>query len=944
MLEADGSALGIARVLASETERTDLASKLAELILEHKLEGLTIDLDSFEPRTLPNLYRLVASLRERTASEKTTLVLIASSRTPANLLRVFSNPADLLLYRLYAPYAPAQPTAPAPQGLVEQHVRVAKSSIPVSKLGFVIGSFGYEWRNAGPARMISIQSAWNELAREGARADFDPNSLATTINGRDKDGHPTRIWMSDAVSGFNAARVAFGAQPKAIAICCLGFEDPSVWSFAGRGKLPDETALDQLRAPPGGFSSTQTLSAVLVAFKKRTSGVRKITFNEHLGLVTSATIEKAPTGVIKSVWKAQVQDTVALTFDDGPSPEFTPKILDILKQKGVKATFYILGYNASAYPALVKRIYDEGHDIGNHSYSHQPLTASRERAFTELNATQRALESAAGVRTKLFRPPYMTPYSAIEREMETIYVGTELGYVIAGYDIETFDSLASSAQIHRAAVDGADGGGRIVLLHDAGGNRNPTIEALPKIIDDLHARGLRFVTTHELAGWTRDQVMPPATDVGYISNFALGLSMSAIRVWDYLPQIALVTAGFGIIRLLLIIIGATIQRRRTLRAGQQTVALGSDTVEVLVPAYNEEKVICATVQTLLESSVGDRISVLVIDDGSSDRTAAVIMEQYGDDRRVRVITKPNGGKSAALNFGVEMCRADIIVAIDGDTILHPLAIERLLARFEDQSVGAVAGNVVVGNEINLITRFQSLEYICAQNLDRRALELVNAISVVPGAIGAWRREAMIAAGGYSHDTLAEDADLTVTIERLGWRVVAEPRALAYTEAPETLSAFVKQRRRWTFGTLQVAYKHFGSIFGKPSGVGLVTIPNILIYQFAFTLLAALMDILLVLTLVTWMFGAASSGLALVALYWAVFQVVDVGAAAVGLWMNGEARKFGLLVLVPLQRFTYRQLLYWVTFGALKSAIMGHFVGWGKLLRTGRAKASADAPG
>lgn len=942
VLQANAGASAIARAMASESDRANLVKALASLLDDNRLDGLTLDLHEFDVRTFANLYRFIDELRTTLGVKDRKLVLIGSQSTPAAWIRTFAGVADLLIYRLYNLAPPSSPTAPAPQGMVEEQIRLASAIVPREKLGFSIASFGYEWRNTGLTRQISIQSAWNELSRPDAKFTFDPVSLAGSINGVDSDGTQTRIWISDAVSGFNAARAAFAAGPAAIAVCCLGLEDAGVWSFAGRNRAPDKQALDALRTPLAGFSSTQKFPAVFIDFHQRSPGERTLVFDERLGLVTQQTLVAAPSGVIKTAWPMTERNAVALTFDDGPSPEYTPKILDILKARGVKATFYILGVNATAHPDLLRRIYDEGHDIGNHSYSHQPLTAGRERAFTELNATQRTIEGALGVRTKLFRPPYMTPYSAIERDMETLYVAAELGYVVAGYDVETFDSLASHQQIRRAAVDGVTGGGRIVLMHDAGGNRNPTIEALPHIIDDLSARGFRFTTTHELAGWTREQVMPSVETSGILSRAALLASSAALTLWSYLPQIALATAGLGIARLILIVIGAFVHRRRASRLPDGRSTLAHESVEVLVPAYNEEKVICSTVQTLLDSTVGDRISVLVIDDGSSDRTSDVVRERYGDDPRVRVIAKPNGGKSAALNFGIDLCKADIIVAIDGDTMLAPDAIELLLARFEDSRVGAVAGNVVVGNEINLITRFQSLEYLCAQNLDRRAMEVAGAIGVVPGAIGAWRRKALVEGGGYSHETLAEDADLTIAIQRLGWRVVAEPRALAYTEAPETLAAFLKQRRRWTFGTLQVAYKHIGALFGRPSGVGLVTIPNIIVFQFAFTMFAALMDVLLLIVLATWALGANSGSLGLVALYWAIFQAVDVAAVAVALWMNGDPRKLWMLWLVPVQRFTYRQLLYLVTIGSLKSAVMGSLVGWGKLLRTGTVKPADGA--
>jgi cellulose synthase/poly-beta-1,6-N-acetylglucosamine synthase-like glycosyltransferase len=351
-----------------------------------------------------------------------------------------------------------------------------------------------------------------------------------------------------------------------------------------------------------------------------------------------------------------------------------------------------------------------------------------------------------------------------------------------------------------------------------------------------------------------------------------------------------------------------------------------------VPAYNEEKVISKTVRSLFSSTINDRLQIIVIDDGSSDRTAHLIREEFACCPRLRLLTKENGGKAAALNFGIAQSNSDVIVAIDADTLVLPDAIERLVSHFGDRSIGAVAGRVVVGNAENLLTRFQSLEYITSQNLDRRAFDLCNVIGVVPGAIGAWRREALLDVGGYSRDTLAEDADLTWAVQRSGWKIVDEPEAVALTEAPERLRGFLKQRFRWMFGTLQVAFKHLGAMASGPSGLVFIAIPNVLLFQFGFTLLAPIMDLLLLYTLVV--DAGDSDTLWKIAGFWAVFQTVDAAAAATGIGLNGNRSGWRLLPLVILQRFSYRQLLYLVAIRTMLAAIKGQLVGWGKLVRTG----------
>ena len=339
---------------------------------------------------------------------------------------------------------------------------------------------------------------------------------------------------------------------------------------------------------------------------------------------------------------------------------------------------------------------------------------------------------------------------------------------------------------------------------------------------------------------------------------------------------------------------------------------------MLIPAFNEEKVICKTVASVLASSTTIDFDVIVVDDGSSDRTAEAVRETFSGDRRVRVYTKANGGKASALNFGLARTDAEVVLIIDADTVLAARAPELLARHFADPRIGAVAGNAIVGNPVNLITRFQALEYITGQNLDRRAFELANAIGVVPGAISAWRRRALIEAGGFPSDTLAEDADATIALERRGWRVIYEPAAAALTEAPETLRAFLKQRFRWVFGTLQVAHKHAGAVLrGKPLGVALITVPNVYIFQMGFALLAPLMDAALVLDLVR-----AAAGPHRIGRHGgraprprgAVLALVPSARYRGGSGRNSHQRSGERLELLPLtllQRFCYRQLLYMV---------------------------------
>ena len=254
----------------------------------------------------------------------------------------------------------------------------------------------------------------------------------------------------------------------------------------------------------------------------------------------------------------------------------------------------------------------------------------------------------------------------------------------------------------------------------------------------------------------------------------------------------------------------------------------------------------------------------------------------------------------------------------------------------------MSGHAVVGNRVNLITRLQALEYVTNQNLDRRALEVVNGITVVPGAIGAWRRDALLAIGGFRSDTLAEDADATMRLVLAGGKVLYEPRAIARTEAPESIGAFMKQRLRWMFGTLQVGYKNRAVMWRmRPAGLGLFGLPNIIMFQFLFTLVAPIIDLMLVWTLLS-SFNNFSmqpddgipAALMAVGIYWACFQLVEIATAVLAISIDGGRKTWRLLPLLLVQRFFYRQLLYVIAIRVMLAALKGSVIGWGKLVRTG----------
>jgi cellulose synthase/poly-beta-1,6-N-acetylglucosamine synthase-like glycosyltransferase len=341
------------------------------------------------------------------------------------------------------------------------------------------------------------------------------------------------------------------------------------------------------------------------------------------------------------------------------------------------------------------------------------------------------------------------------------------------------------------------------------------------------------------------------------------------------------------------------------------------------------------------------LRVIVIDDGSKDRTLEVARAAFAEEEArgtVLILGKLNSGKASALNYGIEhIGDAELFVGIDADTIIAPDAISRLVPHFINPKVGAMAGNAKVGNRVNLWTRWQALEYITSQNFERRALDVLGAVSVVPGAIGAWRVSAVREAGGYHVDTVAEDADLTMALLRRGYRVEYEDMALAFTEAPTNANGLMRQRFRWSFGILQAVYKH-RAVFARKGVLGLVALPNIVIFQILLPLVSPLIDIMFAVGTIWYYiqkhFHPDSTDPAdfhkLVAFFFA-FLVIDFLASAIAFALErrrpDDKEDIWLLSQVWLQRFAYRQLFSIVLFKTLKRALEGRKFAWDKLERT-----------
>ena len=630
--------------------------------------------------------------------------------------------------------------------------------------------------------------------------------------------------------------------------------------------------------------------------------------------------------------------TVALTFDDGPDPAWTPKILAVLARYHVPATFFVVGAHVASYPSLVRAEVRAGDEVGSHTYTHIEMGTAGWQLPLQLTLTQNALAGAAGIQTDILRPPFSSEPNAVRlADWRAYQRAAKYGYLIVLSTSDTKDWAKPG--VARIVANAMPHGtrGAIIMLHDSGGDRSQTVRALPLIIAGLQARGYRFETITAALGLPRADV--PATSRQRLVGRALVLTQQVADHTVAILALGLLLASLLMsVRLLSLVFLASVHRRRERRSGRRPLGRWGPGVSVVVPAYNEAAGIAATVLSMMRSEYPGAVEVIVVDDGSTDGTADIVRRLRLPD--VHVVSQPNAGKPAALNTGISLARHDIMVLVDGDTVFAPDALTRLVARFADPGVGAVSGNTKVANRRGLLGRWQHIEYVMGFNLDRRTFDVLGTIPTVPGAIGAFRRETLEDVGGVPADTLAEDTDLTMAICRSGWRVVYEQSAIAWTEAPSTLGQLWRQRYRWCYGTMQAMWKHRRSVFQRgPSGkFGRRCLTYLAFFHVLLPLTAPIVDLAAI-------YGLLVLNPVDVAVFWVGFTFMQMVACGYALALDRE--RIRAVWVMPLQQVLYRQLMYLVTIQSVMTALLGTRQRWQVSHRSGTLAGTAarvSAPG
>ena len=930
------------RILHSPEKRKSFIASILRCLRQYGFAGINVDFEAMSEESDEYLVQFMEELHaELHPAGFLVSIDVAPFNEDYNLVRL-NDVCDFIIVMAYDEhYAESVPGPVADLQWFHSVLSDITAKVPPRKIVVGIPAYGYDWPKNDSGATVSYYEALIRAKESDTTVVFDTAGSNLHCDYDDDEDVSHSIFFVDAATTYNQLQAVTAAGTAGAAIWRLGSEDPRIWTFYDdrlAGKTPPWPNPGQEDIAPGSTDiDFEGEGEILNMVETPEPGRVEVTFDSSRGLVTEEQYLQFPSSfVVKKYGKKD--SVVALTFDDGPDARYTPRILDILNAAGIKATFFVIGVNVENNVSLLKRMYDMGEEIGNHSFTHPNLAeVPAERTAVELQATRRIIESITGHSTILFRPPYNAdsePESM--EELLPVEIGKRENYYTVAESVDPQDwNPGVTADSILSRIIEQRGLGNIVLLHDAGGDREATVQALPSIIQYYRARGFKFVTISELMGKTRDEVMPPVVgrDQLLLTQFNWFVVVVIFWIGRFLFWFFLMGIVLSIGRTILTGILAAMQKQSLGEERPEPRREGLAT-SVIVPAHNEEVNIVRTVQSLLAGTIRE-LEVIVVDDGSSDATAARVREAFAGESRVRLVEKTNGGKASALNAGFAVASGPFVVCIDADTLLRPNAIERLLAMFdEEETVAAVAGNAKVGNEVNILTKWQAIEYITSQNFDRRAFDLLNAIAVVPGAIGAFRKSAVMEVGGFTSDTLAEDCDITLKLLKAGGIIRYCPDAIALTEAPETVAGFLKQRFRWSFGIMQSVWKHRSSLFSKTTpNVGFVALPNILFFQIALPLLSPLADLFMLFAILN---GNASE----VFWYYLVFLLVDVVGAWIAFRFEGE-RVTRLWYLLP-QRFIYRQLMYWVLVKALLRAVQGELTQWGVLKRTGSVGAKQDA--
>lgn len=948
------------RIMTNEKKSTRLINDVVKVLKQYNFAGLNVDFEELEETKNETLAQFQKKLYTTLHTEG---LLVTQNVSPFNEdydYAELNKYNDYLFLMAYDEHTESSKPGPiSSQKWIEAAVDNMVKHVSAKKIVLNLAAFGYDWNltNHKKNTTVTYQEALVTARESDAVVQFDNDTYNLYYKYYDGNDNIHEVHFTDAATNFNTLRFATEYQLAGTAIWRLGSEDSRLWAFYDKPMTRQSLKtfnFKDLTDVDGSEDVDYVGEGEIIEMISTPSDGHITPEIDTAGmLISEEKYDKLPSTYVVKKWGKTTEKKLVLTFDDGPDPLYTRQILDTLSKYHVPAAFFLVGFQAENNIPLVKRIYREGHEIGNHTFSHPNMAeVGKQRAFFEMDATRLLIECITGHSTYLFRAPFNADSDPEAREeMVPIALSMQRKYLTVGESIDPNDwekeyqpnmngdtilNRAIEAFNKRVNDDGQEEETHIILLHDAGGDRTATVEATGKIIRYFQAKGYKFVSIADLLNKKREDLMPTVkTSSGYtLFKFNVFLVETGYWLGQIFYALFLTFLIISSIRLLTLAILATLEKRKEKKLNTlflSNIDTNFPLVSIIVPAYNEEINAVSSLNNLLKCNYPN-FNIVFVDDGSNDNTYKVVHQAFENNNLVTVLTKPNGGKASALNYGIAHTGAEYVVCIDADTKLAADAINMLMRNFllpGNEKIGAVAGLVRVGNELNVLTKWQSIEYITSQNFDRKAFAYVNAITVIPGAIGAFKKQAIIDAGRFTSDTLAEDCDITIRILKAGYIVANEAKAIAFTEAPETLKQFYKQRFRWVFGVLQTFWKHKDALFVyRYKALAWIALPDILLFKYIIPIFTPLGDLLMIIGLLT-------ENRSKILTYYLIFLIVDALIAGLAFFFEKE-KPWKLIWLIP-QRLIYRWLMLIVLFKAVRRAIKGELQHWGVLKRTGNVK-------
>lgn len=934
------SQANLSAVLESDSLLSRMSADLTRLMAAGQAQGFCLDLSDVQGLTSGTVLNAVQALGAGAKPTGQQLCLIGMADASFWEDRRIVDAIDLAVLRAFA--EPQTPNSlPSSLHWFQTTMADIADRIPAEKRIIALGGFGFAWQSGRlePERLSYAEVMTRMSAQEGSFG-FSPDVGSAKIRYLDSRRRINDVWLLDAVTFHN--QISQLDPGERIAVWPLGYEDPAIWALLDRESGPEQVA-NILEEPIdlGQMLRVEGAGPIAVEVMAAIPGARSVTQDPATGLITAQAYTTIPVpGRITRGGTGQL-GALSLSFEGLPTAENLTTLLGILVDHDVDATFFVDGRTMLARGDSASLIEAAGHTIGMIVTRTEPGISSLILGAGMLdNGTQMLIAHETGRRT-LFVRERLADHPLPESRDDLAALGAQRsqGYFpfVAGISAP-FGPFDPRAFVDRVRSEAASDGNDVVNFDLNAGNDDEVIRILPTILEGLKYDGFTLTPLRNAAGLTTAEAMPADMTQAPLRDAAafLVIGFFQMQLTTVFLWLMLIAAARSLIYLGLALWRGT---RHAFDPGFQPP------VTVIVPAYNEEMVIEKCLESILQSDYAN-FTVVVVDDGSTDRTSQVVAQKFGHDDRVVLLREENRGKWHAANFGLSVVETPYFVIADADSLFFPDTVRWLVQQFKDDRVGAVAGLVEVGNHENLLTACQRIEYIVSQSVMRRAYEAFEGILVVPGAVGAWRTEAVLRAQAFSGETITEDADLTVAVHRAGYLVRFQEQARSVTEAPANVRAFMRQRLRWTFGMLEVSWKHRGTI-AEGRAVGLSIIDAIW-FGLVSSLISPLVDVLLVLLLAGAVFNLATGGAlslsgfpTVVLLSYFFLTAIDMLNTLAAFWFERRFQ-WRLLLLVPFLRFGYRQLLYVSTIRAIWHALTGHMAGWNKLERTGTVAAIAVA--